>query len=216
MPNYKLFAFNVFDLAEGARWMFALAGQPYEDNRFDPSEWPEIKKHVLLGTVPILTVDGKELAEYRAIYRHLGKQFGFFAEAEWDQARCDMIADYIDEMRRPMLKIHAEGNKDQKKRMMEKFPEEFEQHMATLEKLLMENKGGDGYFTGDKMTWTDVMFVITTRMLRLRYEKQCTILEMEPCPPPLVNHPKLKDFAHRVKTKPEIWKWIQEHPQTPW
>ena len=43
MPTYKLSYFPVRWLAEPARWIFAYAGQEYEDQRFTATEWKDIK-----------------------------------------------------------------------------------------------------------------------------------------------------------------------------
>ena len=41
---YKLTYFNVKARAETARFIFALKGIPYEDNRIDRKDWPQLKK----------------------------------------------------------------------------------------------------------------------------------------------------------------------------
>jgi hypothetical protein len=43
MTIYKLYHFNVRGRAEGARMLFKLAGQDFEDNRLDKQEWTEFK-----------------------------------------------------------------------------------------------------------------------------------------------------------------------------
>jgi hypothetical protein len=42
-PKYKLLYFNVRAKAEIIRWIFAVAGQEYEDCRLDDSAWAELK-----------------------------------------------------------------------------------------------------------------------------------------------------------------------------
>ncbi|KAK3101193.1 hypothetical protein FSP39_001657 [Pinctada imbricata] len=44
MPKYKLTYFNVRGRGEIIRLALTVAGQEFEDNRFEHNEWPEIKK----------------------------------------------------------------------------------------------------------------------------------------------------------------------------
>ena len=43
MPAYKLIYFNARGRAELSRWIFAAAGQEYEDIRFEREDWPKYK-----------------------------------------------------------------------------------------------------------------------------------------------------------------------------
>lgn len=44
MPHYKLIYFNIYGRAETARFLFHLAGVPYEDVQYDVvTEWPDKK-----------------------------------------------------------------------------------------------------------------------------------------------------------------------------
>ena len=56
MVHYKLTYFNGRGLAEFARYVFAAAGEEYEDNRFDAEEWKDIKPTTPFGQVPLLEV----------------------------------------------------------------------------------------------------------------------------------------------------------------
>lgn len=43
-PPYRLIYFDIRGLAEPVRWMFCLAGIPFEDERIPLVEWNEQKK----------------------------------------------------------------------------------------------------------------------------------------------------------------------------
>ena len=51
MVHYKLSYFNVRGRAEIARFMFAEAGVPYEDHRFEFAQWPEEKASTLIEPI---------------------------------------------------------------------------------------------------------------------------------------------------------------------
>lgn len=203
MPTYKLMYFNIRGLAETARWLFALAGQDYEDYRFKDGEWPTVKPNTPCGQAPILVVDGKQLSQSKAIFRYLGKQFGLIGKCDWDQARGDMIADYVDDVRAPLLAMHRAEDEAKKKELMEKYKENLPTFLCNFEKLLKENKGGDGYFVGDSVTWTDVSFVVNMNILKSAVGDDF-----------LDSYPKLKALVQRVEALPAIAKWIKERPVT--
>ncbi|VDO72077.1 unnamed protein product [Haemonchus placei] len=58
------------------RQIFALADQKFEDNRLTREAFAEVKPTLPFGQVPVLEVDGKQLAQSLAINRYLAKKFG--------------------------------------------------------------------------------------------------------------------------------------------
>jgi glutathione S-transferase len=56
MAEYKLTYFNARGRAEFIRWIFYAAGQKFQDERIERSQWPELKPKTQLGTVPILEI----------------------------------------------------------------------------------------------------------------------------------------------------------------
>lgn len=121
MPHYKLYYFDkpTRGRAEFARLILAQAGVKFEDVRFKPCDWPAIKPSKLInfwilkwiicklinrflatpfGHVPVLEVDGKQLAQSITIARYLAKQHGLAGKNDWEQALADMYADNIHDM----------------------------------------------------------------------------------------------------------------------
>ena len=76
MPTYKLTYFDNRLRAEPIRWLFAVAGQPYEDKRISFSEWPKIKagnnnKRKLDPRVVFLEMNFVSIKQYRLLPLHL-------------------------------------------------------------------------------------------------------------------------------------------------
>ncbi|VDN38140.1 unnamed protein product [Cylicostephanus goldi] len=95
MVQYKLTYFEARGAAEVIRQIFALAGAEYEDVRIPRDEWPKHKSVSIttnslfrnaiwpnakmpFGQMPVLEVDGQQLAQSFAIARFLAKKFGEF------------------------------------------------------------------------------------------------------------------------------------------
>lgn len=91
MVQYKLNYFSVRGLGEVIRFIFHYSDTPFEDNRISGDDWTKYKpsKKILLryskfwmnlatpfGQMPVLEVDGKQLAQSVAIARYLARKHG--------------------------------------------------------------------------------------------------------------------------------------------
>ncbi|GMR37928.1 hypothetical protein PMAYCL1PPCAC_08123, partial [Pristionchus mayeri] len=79
--------------AEPIRMMFSVAGVPYEDHRFTKAEWPELKKNFPFEAVPVLEVDGVQVAQTLAILRYVARENGFAGPDNLTAAIADSLAD---------------------------------------------------------------------------------------------------------------------------
>ncbi|XP_052255036.1 probable glutathione S-transferase 5 isoform X2 [Dreissena polymorpha] len=75
MASYKLHYFDVRGRAELSRYLFLAAGRDFEDNRIPQDGWSNVKPTLVYGQVPVLEVDGKQLAQSNAIARFLAREF---------------------------------------------------------------------------------------------------------------------------------------------
>eukprot|EP01063_Lacrimia_lanifica_P028629 TRINITY_DN4214_c0_g1_i1.p1 TRINITY_DN4214_c0_g1~~TRINITY_DN4214_c0_g1_i1.p1 ORF type:complete len:497 (+),score=205.89 TRINITY_DN4214_c0_g1_i1:82-1491(+) len=69
----KLTYFNIQGLAEQVRLACAVTGTEFEDVRVKFEDWPAMKPNTKYGQLPILNVDGKEVAQSWAMLRWLGR-----------------------------------------------------------------------------------------------------------------------------------------------
>jgi len=204
MPTYKLTYFDLRARAEITRLLFAVAGVKYEDVRVDRSKWPELKSKTPFGQMPVLEVDGVVLCQSKAIARYLAGQFGFAGESALDKARADMIVDCVEDVLKPSVVFYFEKDEAKKAELKEKFLKEtLPAAVASFEKLLKENKGGDSFFVGDKLTWADLAVTDITHWFGS--------LQIEL---PFADAPKLKALKDRVESIPQIAEWIKKRPVT--
>ncbi|XP_077999001.1 hematopoietic prostaglandin D synthase-like [Glandiceps talaboti] len=196
MPaKYKLVCPTVCGLVGSCKIAFALAGLEYDIERIPPEEWKK-QKHsgrFPFQTMPILEFDGKTLAQSRAIVRYIAQENGLAGKTVWEQAQANMIVDSIYDVVE-WVKVWAQENDPEKKKAVadDIANNSFPPACANLEKLLIDNNGGDGFFVGDGITHADIVFLCISE----RWKKVD--------PEVLKNSPKLAALIDRLKTNPKI------------
>lgn len=203
MPHYKLTYFNVRAKAEVARLLFSIAGVEYEDERIEFSSWPDLKPSTPFGQLPVLEVNGVQLCQSLTIARFLANQFGLAGKSDWEKAWADMIVDCIEDVVANIGLIIHENDEVAKDELKRKFEEKLPVYLGNLEKLLRQNKGGDGYFVGDSLTWADLAFVHLFSWVALAG-----------LPVPVDDCPKLKALKERVEAEPRVADWFVRRPET--
>lgn len=98
-PTYKLYYFDLKGLAEAIRFLLAYGGIEYEDVRVARDDWPELKKTMPMGQLPVLEVDGKRVYQSSAISRYLAKKVGLAGSNDWESLIIDSAVDTINDFR---------------------------------------------------------------------------------------------------------------------
>ncbi|KAL6725757.1 hypothetical protein Aduo_007788 [Ancylostoma duodenale] len=203
MVLYKLTYFNGRGAAEIIRQVFVLAGQEYKDVRLSYGEWPKHKAQMPFGQLPVLEVDGKQLAKSRTIVRFIARKFGSFAgKSPFEQAVVDSIADqhkdFINEIR-PFLRVsmgYEQG--DVEKLAKEIYLPAREKFFGFMTKFLRESKSG--YLVGDSLTFADLYLAETSSESAKNF--------------PYDGFPEVKAHAEKVLSNPALKKWIATRPVT--
>ncbi|KAI6234778.1 hypothetical protein M3Y99_00767700 [Aphelenchoides fujianensis] len=164
MVAYKLNYFNGRGIAEPARLLFAFAGVPFEDVRYELPDFPEEK--FPFGRLPVLEVDGRSIPESFAIFRFLAKRFGLAGRDDFEAAEIDAIGYLLKDFWSayiPYLLVVVErktGDKagDQQGGLPEKLREEhllpaLKTFGPLLERLLDES--ANGFYHRSGLTWVD-------------------------------------------------------------
>jgi glutathione S-transferase len=208
MDNYKLTYFNGRGRAEIIRLVLTAAGVPFEDNRIEFDQFANIKPTLPFLQLPIFEIDGKvTLCQSHTIARYLARKYGLAGKDDLEQAQADMIVDCFDDASKPIIVFfRLEPDPVKKEELKKKYIEEqLPVFLSKLEKLLIANKGGDGYFVGDGLTWADLNLV----------RAQGTLELMAGAPDALKAYPKLNALFERVIKLPKIAAYIDKRPVTP-
>ena len=206
MSSYKLIYFNAKGRGEIIRYIFAQAGVKYEDNRVTKEEWPELKPNTPYGVLPILEVDGKQLAGGLVIAQYLAqlKEFDLAGSNEFENAEIAGIVAFIEDFVKEVIKLHFENDPTRKADLVKNFKESVvPKYLGKLNQLAKDN---GGYLWKAKRTWADLYVATVLAMLSGRDKEFSDALEK--------HFPDLLKLHNTVESLPNIAKWIKERPVT--
>merc|ERR1711915_640113 len=202
MPEYKLIYFNMEGRAELARWCFAYGGIPYVDERFVQGTWPERKKQMPGGQVPVLMIDGRPLTESLAITRYVAKQAGLVPKDAVQAAHADALIDTVNGIMVEVAQktVYSKADPAEKQRVMaeEIIPNKINPFLTGLDKRLQTND----WFISDMTTWADLSIGLTFMNLAAKV------------PGLLNNYPSVSKHVEKVKALGPIKNWIKTRPAT--
>ncbi|CAP24213.1 Protein CBR-GST-30 [Caenorhabditis briggsae] len=212
MVHYKLSYFPIRWAGEVPRQILAYAGQKFEDNRIQQADWPELKPSTPFGQLPVLEVDGRPLGQSHAISRYLARQFGINGRCPWEEAQVNAIADqfkdYLSDIRPyNLVKMgFAQGDADQL--YTETFLPNFKKHYQFFTRFLKAS--GAGFLIGDSLTWVDILIAQHTSDLLSDsgsvFATKDSIID---------EFPELKAHQKKIHAIPNLKKWIETRPVTP-
>ncbi len=207
MPTYKLIYFNVKGLGELSRFIFAHSEVQYEDKRITHSspiseEWAEMKPTTPYGSLPVLEVDGKQLAGSQVIARFLAERFGLAGSNDFENADIAGINDVIGDLISQLTEVFFEEDEGRQAELLTSLKEKhLPRYLGVLEKRAQISGAPEGWLWG-KLTWPDFNFYITIGFVE------------EMVPEALKNFPTLTQLKVSVESLPNIAKWLNERPQS--
>uniref|UniRef100_A0AC35TKU3 GST N-terminal domain-containing protein n=1 Tax=Rhabditophanes sp. KR3021 TaxID=114890 RepID=A0AC35TKU3_9BILA len=81
--HYKLIYWNCHGRGEITRLIFNYAGEKFEEHTITDADWPgTLKAAMPYGQLPVLEIDGVQLAQGRAIERFLARRFNLVGKTD--------------------------------------------------------------------------------------------------------------------------------------
>jgi prostaglandin-H2 D-isomerase / glutathione transferase len=91
MVHYRLVYFNSRGRAELIRFIFAYAGQYFEDFRIRYEDWSSYKSKTILGQLPVLEISDSnhtlQLGQSLTIARYLANKFNLVGKNELEKVK---------------------------------------------------------------------------------------------------------------------------------
>ncbi|XP_066156820.1 glutathione S-transferase-like isoform X1 [Euwallacea fornicatus] len=197
--QYKLLYFDIPGRAEHIRYIFAYADVEYEDVRFQKDQWPEIKKSTPFGKVPVLEIDGKQVAQSNAIARYLAHKFGLAGKDEWEALQCDVLVDTLGDLQASVTHAMKEPDPIKREEMRARVTkEELPFYLSKFEAVVKDN---GGFSVGNSVTWSDLVLAVLLDQFESMYGKAS-----------LNSYPSLKGLKETVHAVPSIKSYLEKRP----
>ncbi|XP_070548538.1 S-crystallin SL11-like [Ptychodera flava] len=204
MPKHRVIYFDARGRAEPSRLVLSAAGVEFEDVRFTSEQWQTEKAtgKYEFGQLPCLETDGVMISQSRAMARYLANEYGLAGKTNLDKAKADMVTDACEDLFQGMIKVFFEKDEAKKTELKTEYGKKLTATLASLEKILTANNGGDGFFVGDGVSVADLSFFAQVEFT-------------SPSAPNLLDaYPKLKALNARVAALPNIAAWLEKRPKT--
>jgi glutathione S-transferase len=123
--QFKLHYFNLRGRGEVIRLIFALKNVKYEDYRVRSVDWPQYKKLMPAGKLPVLEIkDGSTttfISQSKAIGRFLANKYELTGAAELDRAKVDEIVDQISDEQDALSRFNMEKDENLKAKYLDDY-----------------------------------------------------------------------------------------------
>uniref|UniRef100_A0A915CSF2 glutathione transferase n=1 Tax=Ditylenchus dipsaci TaxID=166011 RepID=A0A915CSF2_9BILA len=203
--TFKLTYFDFRGRGEPIRIILNYVKQPFLDNRIQRDQWPSIKPTTPFGQIPVLEVDGIEIAQTVAIMRFIGRSFALAGKDNIEAAQLDAIADTFKDFQSEMFEYFLvaigfkEGNKEALYK--EKMVPAVEKHFPVFDRIL--SKAGSGFFGRSGISWVD-FFIADFLTTVMKYGSDS-----------LVNkYSHMKSFYERVHSLPPLKQYFKNRKDT--
>lgn len=162
MPQLKLSYFDFHGgRGEPVRLALAIGGVAFEDFRFAPAEFGEIRKTTPFGQVPVLEIDGLQITQCDAMLRYAGKLAGLYPQDPLQALLCDEVMFVSEESGIKMGPTYRMTGDAQKAARLALVETHFPVYLRWLERQLQAH-GGE-YFAGGSLSVADLKVFVDIR-----------------------------------------------------
>lgn len=214
--TYKLSYFNLRAFAEPIRYLFVVAGRPFEDHRypvelvggFKADEFQADQKAgkfaASLNQVPLLETNKFQLGQSRAISRYLARQFGFVGRNEMEAAQIDAFCEHLRDLgEQRQTAVRKVERKDAPAAATAWVNEQLPVWMPELEAAV---SGEAGFAVGNSTSVADIQLFVTFA--------DSLMDDAEAVNKQLEGTPKLQAIIKRIGELPEVVAWRASRPVT--
>lgn len=182
--------------AEPARLALHIGGIPFEDHRFAPADFPEIRKATPLGQVPTLQVNDVQVTQSDAITRYAGKLAGLYPEDPFQALLCDEVLGALEDINISIGATFRMTGDELKNARQALAAGTLPKYLRWLEQQLASH-GGE-FLADHRLTIADLKAFVILRWLGSG--------KLDHIPVDLIETaaPKLQDYVSRIAKLPAI------------
>lgn len=166
MPTLALTYFDMHGgRGETARLALSIGGIEFEDRRIPIPEWAALKGGTPYGSIPVLEVDGRTVAQSNAINRYVGKLAGLYPTDDLQAALCDEVMDAVEDLTIPVVATFSISDPAELKARREALVDGLITfYLECLQKRLAA--GGGEHFADGRLTVADLKTFVWIRHLQ--------------------------------------------------
>ncbi|MBD5804431.1 hypothetical protein AZOA_38740 [Azoarcus sp. Aa7] len=189
--------------AEPARLALHIGGISFEDNRFAPGDFPEVRKTTPLNQVPTLHINDVQVTQSDAITRYAGKLAGLYPEDGLQALFCDEVMGALEDINTKLGATFGMTGDMLKNAREALVAEALPRYLRWLQNQL-EDHGGE-FFADHRLTVADLKAFVVLRWLGSG--------KLDHIPADLVETvtPKLVAFMDRIAGIPAIAHYYKMH-----
>uniref|UniRef100_A0A1I7TXW4 glutathione transferase n=1 Tax=Caenorhabditis tropicalis TaxID=1561998 RepID=A0A1I7TXW4_9PELO len=190
----QLYYFTIRGWGEYIRLLLTDNKVQFEDIRYvyGGKEWEEVKRTMILGQLPCLKIDGKELVQTGTIMRHLGRKHNLNGSSEEEATFLDMIFEGVRDVRMKYVRFIYFDEGTREEIVNKTLPECLEK----LEKLFQTHSGD--FIIGNKISYADYALF---EELDVYYHLDAHILD---------KFPGLKGLWERMWERPNLKAYLEK------
>lgn len=182
--------------AEPARLALHIGGISFEDYRFAPADFAEVRKTTPLNQVPTLQVNDVQVTQSDAITRYAGKLAGLYPEDAFQALLCDEVLGALEDVNIGIgatFRMTGDELKNARETLAAGL---LSKYLRWLEHQL-ESHGGQ-FFADKRLTIADLKAFVILRWLSSG--------KLDHVPVDLIDRtaPKLRDYMNRIAGLPAI------------
>ena len=183
---------------EDCRIALHMAGVQFEDHRVKGPQWSDLKSSTPFGAMPVLEVDGKQLAQSNAILRLIGSRHELHPSDDWEAARHDALLAAAEDLRSKLTPVLAIKD-DTKQAKREEFANSYMQAWAANIEKQIEGP----FVAGDKLNVADLkLYVLVKWFAKGGVDHVPTDV--------FKNAPKLMALYDAVENHPKVKDWYAQ------
>jgi len=188
---------------ESARLALSMGNIEFEDQRVVFKDWPTLKASMPFGAMPVLEVDGIQLAQSNSINRYVGKLSNLYPSDPYQALLCDETMDAVEEI---VAKISGTMflDEDAKKAKREAVAAGPMTLYLTHLQANLKARGGE-FFADNRLTMADLVVFLWVRGLRSGHLDYIPATLVEKVAPLLVQH------QDRIAQTPGVLAYYQNH-----
>ena len=165
----KFYYFDGYGRGEIIRMLLSFNKVQFEDIRYSFAEWPEKKATLKFSQIPILEIDGKQMAQSNSIARYVAQSYGQYPTDSNEVYQVESTNDFFEDVNSKFNPIFMSYVRDPEKKtdaIEEYFKNTLPGIITRVSDILKQNTTGSGFFVGKSLTLADFAVVsFATRIL---------------------------------------------------